>query len=226
MRIVGIVLAAGSGSRMGRPKQLLPVGGVPMVARVVADAVAADLDDVVVVTGHHGEDVEAVLTGRVVTVARNPDPERGNLSSLRVGLEAAGPADAIVLLLGDMPDVGVEVIDAMVRRWRDERCWAAVAEYRGRRAHPLVLSAAALEGLHRLSGPKPLWRYLGEEAPETVVAVPFDRRPPADVDTPQDYARLRGADPAAALGGEPGVASEVERRVEGPAECEPVEGAE
>ncbi len=197
-----------------------------MVARVAADALSADLDEVIVVTGYHADAVEATLAGLPVTVTRNPDPARGNLSSLRVGIAAAGSADAIALLLGDMPDVGVEVIDAMVRRWRDERCWAMVAEYRGRRAHPFVLSAAAVAGIEGLSGSKPLWRYLGREAPEVVVVAPFDRELPADVDTPADYARLRGTDPTAVVGGEPGVTGEIEPRIEGPAEREPVEGAE
>jgi len=163
-----------------------------MVRRVVDAALGAGLD-VVVVTGHHAEAVETLLAGVPVTLARNPDPDRGNLSSLLAGIEAAGDADAIVLLLGDMPDVDAELVRTVVDAWAEERPWAAVAGYRSGRGHPFVLSRDAVGGLGTLEGPKPLWRHLGPEAPGEVLVVPVDRGRPVDVDTPADYEAIEGS---------------------------------
>ncbi|HHC07610.1 MAG TPA: nucleotidyltransferase family protein [Actinobacteria bacterium] len=189
MEIVAVVLAAGAARRMGTPKQLLPVGGVPMVRRAAEAALGAGLTTVVV-TGHHGDAVEAVLDDLPIRCVRNPDPDRGNRSSLLVGIEAAGDVEAIVLLLGDMPDVDVPLVETLVEAVRRERPWAAVTRYRTGRGHPFVLTREAIAGLEGVEGPKPLWRHLGPDAPGRVLEVPVDRDRPIDVDTPEDYEAL------------------------------------
>lgn len=191
--VVGIVLAAGLSERMGgdTPKQVLPVGGQPMIVSVVEAAGASALDRVVVVTGAGAPDVRAALPRAHVTFAHNPDFPTGNLSSLRVGLEAASPCGAVVLLLSDMPEVDVVAIDAMVDVWRREEPWAAVAVYGdGVPNHPFLLSDQAIDGVARIGGRKPLWRMLVESPTHPVTEVRFDRPAPVDVDTAEDYAEL------------------------------------
>ncbi len=162
-----------------------------MVAAVVAAAEASSLDRVVVVTGRSATDVRAAIPDRRASFAHNPDFATGNLSSLRVGLEAASPCAAVLVLLGDMPEVDVAVIDAMVAVWRDETPWAAVTVYEdGAPNHPFLLSDRAIDGVARISGRKPLWRMLVEEPPHAVRQVRIARPAPVDVDTPDDYARL------------------------------------
>ena len=80
--IAGVVLAAGTSSRLGRPKQLLPLQGKPLTQHVIDATIAAGLDEVVVVLGHAAEEVEAGLElpppARAVV---NPDYEAGQSSS-------------------------------------------------------------------------------------------------------------------------------------------------
>lgn len=190
-----VVLAAGAGERMGRAKQLLPYGRSTLVERAVDAALGAGLETVVV-TGFHAARVEGVLAGRPVRIVRNPDPARGNLSSLRVAVATLDAGRPLVLLLGDTPDVDAEVVRALVDAWRRDPAWAAICRYRDGRAHPLLLGPQAVAGLADLEGPKPLWRYLGTEARGRVLEVPIDRPAPVDVDTPADYEealRRRGA---------------------------------
>jgi len=189
MRIAGIVLAAGAGERMGGAKQLLPFRDHTVLEAVIDAAVGSVLDEVVVVTGFHHDRVAAIVP-EGLRVATNPDPGQGNLSSLRVGVEATGPADAIVLLLGDHPEVRSDTVDALIAAWSADREWAAVCSYRGELFHPFLMGPVCVAGIGSLSGRKPLWRYLVTDPPHPVLHVPIDRVVPIDVDTPDDYRRL------------------------------------
>ncbi len=192
--IVGVVLAAGAATRMGRPKQLMPYRGVPLLQHAVETAERSQLDRVVVVTGAYADDVEGELhTSRAVTV-RNPDFRRGNMSSLECGALAVPEAGSYLLLMGDHPDVSVDVIDALVDLWRTEEPWGAVTAYRDRVAHPFLLSRAALDEAIRTGGPKLLWRLLAEDGTGRVVRARVDRDAPLDVNTPEDYGELVDGD--------------------------------
>ena len=188
--LVGIVLGAGESARMGRPKQLLPLGGTTLLNFVVARAERSRLDRVVVVTGANASEVEAHLELSRASVARNPAYRRGNMSSLATGAADVSEAGAVLLLMGDMPGVDVEVIDRFADLWRDEQPWAAVASYRDGVAHPFMLSAPALEAALPLDQPKALWTFLVAEPAGEVRHLEIDRPRPRDVDTPADYEAL------------------------------------
>ncbi len=188
--LVGVVLAAGESARMGRPKQLLPLGGTTLLNFVVAQAERSRLDDVVVVTGANADQVEEQLDLARAMVTRNPDYRRGNMSSLVTGAQAVPDASAVLVLMGDMPGVDVAVINRFVDLWRGEQPWAAVASYRDGVAHPFLLSAPALETALPLDQPKALWTYLVADPAGEVRHLDVDRSRPRDVDTPEDYQAL------------------------------------
>lgn len=188
--LVGIVLAAGESARMGQPKQLLPFEGTTLLHFVIAQAERSRVDDVVVVTGANAEEVEDHMDLRRAVVARNPDYRRGNMSSLATGAGVVPDADAVLLLMGDMPGVDTEVIDRFVDLWRDGQPWAAVAAYQDGIAHPFLLSAPALEAALELEQPKALWTFLVAEPAGDVRHLNVERTRPRDVDTPEDYVAL------------------------------------
>ena len=187
--IAGVILAGGLSERMESdlPKQLLPFGTTTMLGHVVATAEATSLSPIVVVTGHNSEAVQAAVTPRRARFAYNPDYSDGNLTSLRVGLTAAGECDAVMLLLGDNPEVGSDVIETVGDKWHESAPFAAVASFNGEISHPFVLSRRAVELVQTLSGPKPLWAWLRDEHVDEVLEVPFDRTAPRDVNTMADY---------------------------------------
>jgi CTP:molybdopterin cytidylyltransferase MocA len=131
--IAGLLLAAGEGSRLGRPKALVSVGGRTLVERGVELLRDGGADPVVVVTGA----VDVSLPG-VVTV-HNPDWRTGMGSSLRAGL-ATLPADsgAVVVALVDQPLIGTEAVSRLIAAFLDEPGLIA-AGYGGKRRNPVLI---------------------------------------------------------------------------------------
>ena len=190
--VAGIVLAAGSSTRMGRNKLLLHLDGESVLRRVVRHASAAQLDPLVVVLPPHSARIVSELSGFSCRSAENPDPGRGQPSSLSVGIEALpGGVGAVVVLLGDMPLVTEAMIAAVVRRYRETGASLVVSDYGGVAAPPTLYARALFEELRAAAA---------EEGGRTVVArhrakAASVRWPPealADLDVPEDYARLSG----------------------------------
>lgn len=188
--VVGVVLAAGSSRRLGRPKQTLAFGDRTLVAHVVADVEASQLDRVVVVLGGAAPAVEASLPPGRAELAHNDDYPSGCAASLLAGLDAAGDCDAVVMVLGDMPGVTAEVIDAVVDAWRRHPTWAAVTRYRDDVGHPFVFSADAFATLRALHGDKAVWKIVDREPVARVARLSVDRDRPIDIDTWDDYVEV------------------------------------
>jgi len=111
-----IVLAAGESRRMGKQNKLtLPVGGSPMVARVIDALEGSHVQRILVVTGHEPERIREALAGRQVELVHNPDYADGIATSIRAGIEALDDdVDGALMALADMPWVGTEVINRLV----------------------------------------------------------------------------------------------------------------
>ena len=188
----GLVLAAGSSSRLGQPKQLLPYRGTILVDWVVRTVEAASsLDHVTVVLGGASAEVRPRLTLGRARVVENADYEDGCSSSYQAGLAALDPrAEAVVVVLGDQPGVETEDIDRLVGEWRREGGRIMAVSYAGERGHPLLFSRELFGLLHELHGDKAAWKIL-DRHPEWIRDVPVDRPLPRDVDTWQDYEAVR-----------------------------------
>jgi len=179
----GVILAAGRASRMGRPKQLLPYGSTSVLGSVIAAADTSRLERVVVVIGAYVEDVSADAALTRVEVVVNPDPDRGNMSSLLIAAEQVGDRP-ILLMMGDMPGLPAEVIDAHLDAWARDPASMRVTAYLDRRGHPLLLPSALVADLPNLEGLRPLWALTAD--PSTAILA-VDGNMPVDVDTPEDY---------------------------------------
>ena len=187
--IGGIVLAAGLSDRMRGPlpKQLLPLGGLTLAAVTVRRAESSVLDRIVVVTGHRSGDVARAVGGGRAEIVDNPDYRDGNMTSFRVGAKALEGCAAFVVLLADMPGVTAEMINRIVDEWQLAQPWAAVSSYTDGRAHPLLLSAAAMNDAVLAEGAKGVWRFL-DGAPEGwVEQIVFNAPMPADINTKAEY---------------------------------------
>ena len=114
--IGAVLLAAGAGARLGgRPKALLELGGVPLVLRQLIALSGAGVDEVAVVLGHHADAVEAAVSAFPITLVRNPSPDDGQVSSVRLGLRALSPnLDAIIVAPADMPLIDTQDIVALI----------------------------------------------------------------------------------------------------------------
>ena len=153
--VVAVVLAAGEGRRMGGGKMLAPFQGRPMIAATVANVLASGVDEIVVVTGHGAADVEEALKDAKVRVVHNQDYASGMASSLRVGVQAAGAVDAVVVCLGDMPRVSGEVIERLIAAFNPiEHRSIVVPTHKGQFGNPVLWGAEHFARLTSLSGDK------------------------------------------------------------------------
>jgi molybdenum cofactor cytidylyltransferase len=139
--ICAAVLAAGFSRRMGVQKLLLPFGGKTVIAHVVDQLLASAVGEVHVVVGHQAERVSLELSGRPVSVVKNPDYESGMLSSVRCGLRALPRrCRAILVVLGDQPSITTELVDLMIRSFAATDKNILVPCYEGKRGHPVLFS--------------------------------------------------------------------------------------
>ncbi|MFD1825743.1 MULTISPECIES: nucleotidyltransferase family protein [Mumia] len=169
-RVTGVVLAAGQGRRMGMPKALVDAGdGSTWLARTVREIAAAGCTDLLVVVGAEERRVRASYEGPPVSFVLAQDWASGMGASLRAGLEAlaagAGErADAALIMLVDLPDVGAPV----VRRVLDHADGAGAAQdvlaratYDGRPGHPVLVGRGHWAAMAAtLSGDEGGRRYL------------------------------------------------------------------
>lgn len=198
-----VVLAAGASSRMGRPKPALPADsrGDTFLARIVRTLLEAGLPEIVVVSGADAAAVRAAWPGwdRRVRIVRNDQWETGQLSSLLAGLDApsAAPIEGMLVTLVDVPLVTSTTVRSLVRVWRETRAPvvrpARLSAGAGHEehGHPAIFDSsifAELRAADPSTGAKPVVRAHAD----AVQNVPIDD-PGAylDIDTPEDYRRLR-----------------------------------
>lgn len=184
---VGVLLAAGTGSRFDDGNKLLAtVDGDPVVRRAAEPMVAAPLAAAVAVLGHESESVSEALAGLPIEVARNVAHSDGQATSVRTGVAWARERDAgaVVIGLGDMPWVDVGVYRALAETWRSEDPGIVVPEYDDRRGNPVLFDARHFGELLELAGDSG-GRVLFERHPVRRVAVD-DPGIHRDVDRPGD----------------------------------------
>jgi molybdenum cofactor cytidylyltransferase len=142
-----IVLAAGSGTRLGRDKLLLDLGGVPMLQRTVsAYTKASKVGDVLVVLGPGQKPAWQWLASLRVHLTENPDPSKGMISSIRTGLGSAWTKERDFLLApADVPFVKPDVIDKLILDFKTRGAEVVIPSYKGLGGHPGVYAAS----LHR-----------------------------------------------------------------------------
>ncbi|MDA8243012.1 MAG: nucleotidyltransferase family protein [Elusimicrobia bacterium] len=193
-----IVLAAGDSSRMGSPKALLRWKGKPFIEHVCDALRRAGVEDRIVVLGGSSHEVLAGWTPAGEKVIVNPHPERGQLSSLRAGLEEASEfSGAFMVCLGDQPTIDVETYRRIIEFWEENRDSIVIprvirpSDSKLKRGHPVIIPAA----LKHLCFEGPLEKGLHWVTHHGSARVSdLDVKDPEiirDFDTPEDYASLR-----------------------------------
>lgn len=191
----GVLLAAGASKRMGRPKQLLPVQGEPMLSVVLREVLSSDLERVVLVLGHRAAEIQSAM-GRSLqhpklSVIENPEYFTGISSSIRAGLRVVRDGfDHVMFLLADMPFLDAGLINKLLYGCLRSKCPLGAIAISGRRSHPVMFGRELYEELDDLRGDAGA-RDLFRKHEDRVCLVPcregFDGR---DIDTPEEYAEI------------------------------------
>jgi molybdenum cofactor cytidylyltransferase len=191
-RVAALVMAAGRSSRMGTNKLLMEDYGRPIVARVVEQALAADPAEVLVVTGHQEPEVRAALAGLPVRFVACPDYADGMSASLRCGIKAlSDDTDAALVLLGDMPRVGVSLLRRMVAAFNPTEGRAIIVpSFQGKRGNPVLWDRRFFGEMMTLAGDVGARHLVGEHADVVTEIEAEDAGILLDVDTPEAYRTL------------------------------------
>ncbi|MDV3294025.1 MAG: nucleotidyltransferase family protein [Nitrososphaerales archaeon] len=183
--ISGLILAAGASRRMGKPKQILNVGGKPMLERVVDAFSDSRLDEVVLVV-RPGLPRKPTAGGRV-RVLVNPHPEEGVSSSVRLGVESIdSKSEAVVIGLGDKPLLRSSTIQRLLSAFRDSGSKIIIPTYDGVRGNPILFHRSLFQEMLRLKGDAGAKSVIARHA-ELILEIPVsDEGVSVDVNTPGD----------------------------------------
>jgi molybdenum cofactor cytidylyltransferase len=182
---------------MGAPKALLPApDGRTFVARIAVTLAAAGLDEVVIVTGAEHDAIAAAIRREASHVAarfaRNPDPVRGQLSSLWTAMDALqAPAEGLLVTLVDVPMIDVATVSRVIDVWTERRAAIVRPAIGDRHGHPVIFDRSVFAELRAASlteGAKAVVRAHEADLINVPVA---DEGCILDVDTRADYDSLR-----------------------------------
>lgn len=200
--VVGVVvLAAGSSSRLGREKQLLPWRGRPLLAHVLLESLEARVFPVVAVLGHKAHEIRNAIepflketyTGKLLWVVNADYQRMGMSSSLVAGMRKLPPsASGVVFVLADQPLVRTRHLDNLVRRFgtlENSSRSIFVSRWQGRRGHPVLFGSWFFPELLRLEGDEGA-RSLIQKYDTCVQELIVDEDTALDIDTWDDYLGL------------------------------------
>ncbi len=189
-KVAGVILAAGDSKRFPELKQLLRWQRKALVWYAVRAALEGGLNPVVVVTGAGGDEVRKALAGEPVEFVDNPDWMRGQSSSMQAGLEAVRDcAEAVVMLLADMPMVEAGLVRALVDAYVESDAVIAAPRVGERRGNPVLFAQASFSDLFDVEGDRGGRALIGSLPTRWV---DWDDSILQDIDTPADYERVVG----------------------------------
>jgi molybdenum cofactor cytidylyltransferase len=200
-RLCGVILAAGESSRMGTDKALLPwppVAGTSSSAQTFLSAAIESLNAfsemVLVVVGKNAANIAPAVFANGADLVTNPAPQRGQFSSLQVGLHEVlnRGRDAAIVTLVDRPPAKPATLQTLCDAFTSAEYgkWAVVPEYGGKHGHPVLLAREMIEAFLK-APPTANARDIEHQNQQHIEYVAVDD--PAvtlNVDTPEDYAAL------------------------------------
>lgn len=190
--VAGVVLAAGTSTRMGRNKLLMELEGTPLVRLVVERASKAGFDPLIVVLGHEAQLVRRALEGIAYQTVMNHDYERGVNSSLRAGIQAASETDAgaAAIVLADMPFVTTGMMATLIDKYRRSAAPLVISDYGGVNAPPMLYDRS-LFGELAVSEGQGCGKHVVKRHRHEAESASWPVEALTDLDEPSDYERVK-----------------------------------
>jgi molybdenum cofactor cytidylyltransferase len=185
-----IILAAGSSSRMGEPKQLMMYKNKTFLQHIIGEAKNANLDPVICVTGYQSGLITKSISGTDVSIVYNEHWPQGMGSGISAGIEQLllSDVDSVILAVSDQPFVGSDLFRTMVE-WKDKSGKGIVAcTYAGTLGTPVLFTKDYFRRLQSLNGNQGAKNIVKLNLPD-VCPVEFEKGS-IDIDTIEDYEKL------------------------------------
>lgn len=194
-RVGAIVLAAGSSSRMGEAKQLLPLTDSTVLERTLGNLIDSNVDEIVLVLGSSAETIRERLAEspmRHLRILVNPDYGQGMATSLRAGLAVLDKnIKAALVVLADQPFVRAETFDRIIDQYRRSDAQIVIPIFQGLRGNPVLLDRSVFLEVMALRGDIGCRAIFGKHLDRTVKEEVNDIGILLDIDNKDDYERLR-----------------------------------
>ena len=188
--VAALLLAAGSATRMGRNKMLLELGGESVVRRAVKKALAAGFSPVLVVTGHQADELAGELGGLDCTLVHNDEHETGIHTSVRAGVRALpASAQAAAVVLADMPFVTEHMLRELIAAYRNSDAPLVISAYGDVNAPPMLYDRSLFDELSVMQ--RRCGREVVRRHRDVARVMSWPTETLADLDTPDDYRRIR-----------------------------------
>ena len=184
-----IILAAGSSSRFGEPKQLLDYHGKSFIRTLAENALEANLSPVIIVAGAEHEQIKSSLQGLAVRIVHNTNWKKGQSSSIKAGIKALPTKTAsAIFLLADQPQVTSSILRALIKEHQHTLNPVIAPMIEGRRANPVLFDRATFPALLKLQGDIGGRGIFSKFAPSYIEWQ--DSSLLLDVDRPEDYKKI------------------------------------
>ena len=195
-KTAGLILAAGMSTRMGRPKQLLRIGGHTLLDHILKETLKSDLDRVILVLGHRSEDIRTALKTdpdhEKLEIVENARYREGISSSIIAGLRVVEDIyDHVMIILADMPHITAHLINHFLYHFLLSGLPLGAVKIGERRSHPVIFGKDFYVALHLMTGDMG-GRSIFTENPGRVCLVEADEiYDDTDIDTIDDYRRFK-----------------------------------
>lgn len=190
--VTGVILAAGGARRMGKSKQLLPLGGKPMICHVASVACQV-LDHVIMVTGAYERDIRSVVQEFPLQIVYNEQWAQGQGSSVGKAVEAISKdAEAVVFLVGDQPLVNKGLLQNLLQAYHQTKASIVMPRWGKRPGNPVVFDLSVWRStLIQLAGDEGA-RQIIRNHQDAVHYLELEKEQVLfDVDTEQDYEKMK-----------------------------------
>jgi molybdenum cofactor cytidylyltransferase len=189
--VAGVLLAAGTSSRMGSNKLLFELEGESVLRGAARRALAAGVSPLLVVLGHEAEKAEQELAGLPCQVVINPGYGQGINSSLKAGVSAVpAEAQAAMVMLADMPFVTPEMLAGLIARFRSSAAPLVISDYEGVNAPPMLYGRSLFGELLAMTG-EGCGRQVVKQHRGEAEVLSWPASALTDLDVPDDYTRVK-----------------------------------
>lgn len=191
-RVSAIILAAGTSTRMGRAKQLLPLGETTVLAHTLENVRSAGLDETVLVLGASAEAIRRHLPQALIKIVVNDAYAQGMASSLREGLSHVDPrSGAALIILGDQPFIQPQTLHQIVKAYRKSGAQIVIPSYQGNRGNPVLLDRSVFSEVMALEGDTGCRAIFSNHLDAIFKVEVEDPGILLDIDSQDDYERLK-----------------------------------
>ena len=189
--VSAILLAAGESRRMGKPKQLLPLGKSTILGQAIDNLLDSEVSEVIVVVGYMAGEMIKAIARRPVKIGINPLYSQGMSTSIAAGLKLIDDgARAIMLALADQPFIGRETINRLIAAFADHNKGIVFPSYQGRRGPPIIFAVKYKEELSGLKGDVGGKEIIEQHPDDTLEVTIESESVNIDIDNINDYQSL------------------------------------